>query len=811
MSRALAMRSCAEHTCYTLTLSSMAPLKTSQNISLLLASLLTQLSHATAQTLGPTASPPAQPLTEGRLFYQGDSAQISMGLTQNAQVHGEISGVLHESATHAWLGEIWGSRRDGGIKLSHHQHNTPDSVRKRFVAIDQNSSRDRKITLGYGRESANWFGQINLSKGLTGQRFVGQQESSVDTQNIGQVDGQQYLDLVTTTTRTRLFEKAYDYGIGLRFGRHFDAHHVRLTAGLDHEWGKVNSNQNTASLMAEKMFPGTPHSIALQLSYSHKSGPTEVARNEARSLLMYRYSLGNNNAQSERLYRIKTVVHTPTVQVAPQPLPAPVLPTTRIEKQWIKTKAVMNSDAFFEFDSAQLMPQALTELHRIAQLFQTQGREGPVHITGHTCDIGSDKVNDRLSLARAQAVNNHLIALGVLNANDTKVQGRGKRQPKYAASPNTRAQNRRVELEFFSFVNQESLVEITVPAPIPEPIAIAPPPILPPAPVVTFEREVVAQPPAWIQRALRSPTQHKRNVSVYRFQETSRTESTQRKWINQAPTARNDAYTLESGSATALDVMVNDSDPDHNDTITLVQVSPPTHGQVSIEGRQITYRASVNHIGPDSFSYTIEDSKGLKSTAQVNLTLHKTPPVNRAPVAQADHYTAFVGSTSTFNVLDNDSDPDANDTIRLLNVSAPAHGQVSIEGRQVTYRASATHVGPDSFIYTIEDSKGLQATARVGVLLTLANRAPQANADHFGVSGKNPTLLAVLDNDTDPDGDPLVITSVTQPVANSGKVEITKNAIFFTPNYPFIIDWFSYTISDGRGGTSTATVRLVDP
>jgi acetolactate synthase small subunit len=582
-------------------------------------------------------------------------------------------------------------------------------------------------------------------------------------------------------------------------------------------------------------------------------------------------------------------------------------PLTRIEKQWVKTKVSMSADAFFEFNSARINPNALAELQRVAQLLQTQGREGPIQITGHTCDIGSDQVNDRLSLARAQAVKNQLIGLGVVTQAEIISQGRGKRAQKFPATAATRSQNRRVELEFFSFVDQESLVEITVPAPIPEPIAIAPPPILLPAPAVTFEREVVAQPPAWIQRALRSPTQHKRNVSVYRFQETSRTESTQRKWINQAPTARNDAYTLESGSSTALDVMVNDSDPDHNDTITLVQVSPPTHGQVSIEGRQITYRASVNHIGPDSFSYTIEDSKGLQSTAQVNLTLHKTTPVNRAPVAQADHYTAFVGSTSTFNVLDNDSDPDAKDTIRLLNVSAPAHGQVSIEGRQVIYRASATHVGPDSFSYTIEDSKGLQATAQVkvtlkqieaanrapvaqadqytafvgttsafnvldndsdpdvndtirllkvsapthgqvsiegrqviyrasathvgpdsfsytiedskgllataqvGVILTHANRAPQANRDHFGVSGKNPSLLAVLDNDTDPDGDPLVITSVTQPIANSGKVEISKNAIYFTPNYPFLIDWFTYTISDGRGGTSTATVRLVDP
>lgn len=68
-----------------------------------------------------------------------------------------------------------------------------------------------------------------------------------------------------------------------------------------------------------------------------------------------------------------------------------------------------------------------------------------------------------------------------------------------------------------------------------------------------------------------------------------------------------------------------------------------------------------------------------------------------------------------------------------------------------------------------------------------------------------------MDNDTDPDGDILTITDVQQPIANSGRVEIGKNSILFTPNYPFMIDWFTYSISDGKGGTSSATVQLVDP
>lgn len=716
----------------------MATPTTPSYFSWLLASLLTPLSEAAAQT----STPPA-PLSEGRLFYIGDTAQLSVGLTHKARLHGELSGVLHETARSAWLAEVWGANSEGGVKLSHHQHNTPNSILKLFVAIDQNPSHDRKITFGYGREAAHWFGQVSLSKALTGQRLIGQQETTTDTQNKGQVGEQHYLDFVSTT-QARWFEKAYDHGIGLRIGRHIESHNIRLSAGLDHEWGQANASQNTASLMAEKFFPGSPHSIALQLSHAHQTGPAEPTRNDSRGMLIYRYSLGNNNAQAERRYQLQpTTIHTPAVQPLPPPPPL-AQPTTRIEKQWVKTKAIMNADAFFEFDSAKLTAQAQAELQRIAQLLQTQGREGPMHITGHTCDIGSDKVNDRLSLARAQAVKNHLLALGAVTTEDTTVQGQGKRAQKFPATAATRAQNRRVELEFFSFIPVEKQVEITIPAPE-APAALPQPPA---APIVTYERVPLDQPPAWIQRALRTPIPHNRTVSTYRIKEETQTQSTLRQWINQPPQAKNDQYTLQAGSTTALNVLDNDRDPDDGDTISILSITPPTQGQVRIVGRQIIYTSQATQSGLDSFSYTIQDNQGLHATAQVSITL-TPPPAPPTPPAPP---------------LPPEPVPPSPPTPPAPEPPAP-----------------------------------------------VANRAPQANPDRFGVSGRTPSNLAVLNNDTDPDDDILTITGVTQPIANSGRVEIGKNGIVFTPSYPFMVDWFTYSINDGKGGTSKATVQLVDP
>ncbi|MET0225449.1 MAG: Ig-like domain-containing protein, partial [Dokdonella sp.] len=70
------------------------------------------------------------------------------------------------------------------------------------------------------------------------------------------------------------------------------------------------------------------------------------------------------------------------------------------------------------------------------------------------------------------------------------------------------------------------------------------------------------------------------------------------------------------------------------------------------------------------------------------------------------------------------------------------------------------------------------------------------------------TTIAVLDNDSDPDGDPLAIVSVTAPIG--GSAVISGQAIVYTPSTQFSgADRFAYTISDGRGGSATAIVTVV--
>jgi gliding motility-associated-like protein len=69
-----------------------------------------------------------------------------------------------------------------------------------------------------------------------------------------------------------------------------------------------------------------------------------------------------------------------------------------------------------------------------------------------------------------------------------------------------------------------------------------------------------------------------------------------------------------------LDVLQNDSDPDNSvSELTIVSVGTPTFGTVDIVNNQIVYTPSGTESGTVTFTYTIQDPKGLTSVATVTL------------------------------------------------------------------------------------------------------------------------------------------------------------------------------------------------
>ncbi len=125
----------------------------------------------------------------------------------------------------------------------------------------------------------------------------------------------------------------------------------------------------------------------------------------------------------------------------PAPAPAPVVPPAPVSE-----KVTFAADAFFDFNKAVLKPEAQAKLADLVD--KTQGVNLEVIIAvGHTDSVGSDAYNNKLSVARADAVKNFLVSKGV-EKNRVYTEGKGEGSP--VADNKTaegRAKNRRVEVE----------------------------------------------------------------------------------------------------------------------------------------------------------------------------------------------------------------------------------------------------------------------------------------------------------------------------------------------------------------------------
>lgn len=117
---------------------------------------------------------------------------------------------------------------------------------------------------------------------------------------------------------------------------------------------------------------------------------------------------------------------TATLQVVqPQPPPAP--PPAPAEPSLDELFAQYVQDIFFEFNKAEIRPEAAATLQRVAEFLQSQP-QARILIEGHCDEIGSDEYNLALGVRRAAATKNYLISLGV-NAEQLETLSLGKTQP----------------------------------------------------------------------------------------------------------------------------------------------------------------------------------------------------------------------------------------------------------------------------------------------------------------------------------------------------------------------------------------------
>jgi VCBS repeat-containing protein len=232
----------------------------------------------------------------------------------------------------------------------------------------------------------------------------------------------------------------------------------------------------------------------------------------------------------------------------------------------------------------------------------------------------------------------------------------------------------------------------------------------------------------------------------------------------------------------------------------------------------LTYRTALNANGSATLTVQLRDNGGtlaggLDTSAPQSFTI-TVNPVNDPPSPIIDRPTTAEDTAVDIDVLANDGDPDAGDTLTVNAVipSASTHGSVSINADgTVRYIPAANYFGPASFRYNITDGNLVSLfNATVDVTVTPVHDNPVANADAATVPEDQRIGIDVLANDAlGPDGGALAVVAVGKAANGTVTINPLGTGVIYQPKLNFAgSDAFKYVIADGSGGQASAVVSV---
>ncbi len=179
---------------------------------------------------------------------------------------------------------------------------------------------------------------------------------------------------------------------------------------------------------------------------------------------------------------------------------------------------------------------------------------------------------------------------------------------------------------------------------------------------------------------------------------------------------------------------------------------------------------------------------------------------NDQPVAESNSIATQEDTPISITLTGSDSD---GDSLSFYVVKETSYGSLSGTGAGMIYTPEKDFNGSDNFTFKVSDGSKESTAATISIAVTGINDPPVACDDSAKTREDTPVVMIdVLANDTDVDSDKIIVLGVTQ--GKNGSVTIsTDNMLTYTADKDFCgVDSFSYTVSDGKGGTNTATVEL---
>ena len=279
--------------------------------------------------------------------------------------------------------------------------------------------------------------------------------------------------------------------------------------------------------------------------------------------------------------------------------------------------------------------------------------------------------------------------------------------------------------------------------------------------------------------------------------------------------------TLVSG-----DVLIND-DINNGTGILVVTVTPvqqPGNGIVTLQSDgTYTYTPSLNFTGVDSFIYRTCDqgSPAVCATATVYIKIiNENDPVNNnPPIAHGDNYSTTPVIAVTGNVLLNDKDPDAGQTLTAAKLSDPANGTVVLNSDGTfTYTPNSGFTGTDTFIYTACDTGSPtecdDATVQIEVKEdpTPGNNLPPVAISDLVITPLGINAIGnVSQNDTDPNATTLTVNTTPILLPANGTITLSPDGSYtYIPNGSFTgIDKVVYEVCDAGTPVQCTQATLI--
>jgi hypothetical protein len=273
---------------------------------------------------------------------------------------------------------------------------------------------------------------------------------------------------------------------------------------------------------------------------------------------------------------------------------------------------------------------------------------------------------------------------------------------------------------------------------------------------------------------------------------------------NRAPVANAGAdQTTHVGDTAQLDGS-GSSDAD-GDPLTFAWAlnSQPSGSLASLQGTNTpTPSLQIDVPGTYVAQLIVSDGQSASPPDTVAISTANTPPAARvAPTTVSVKWGNGVDLDGRSSG-DADGDPLA---FRWSILTRPADSQADFVDSSLP-QVSFTADRPGVYVVQLVVNDGFVPSEPATVTVTATNEVPDAVDDIEATAQGVPVQIQALANDTDADGDPLTIVSITQPA--NGTASAHGSFIRYFPSSGFSgTDTLAYTISDGAA-TDTATITI---